>query len=159
MAYIENLKKLIDLVNSDTYEDGMTTGNETRLAKSVSELFMINRALVTAQFNELVAKAKVENGILQPEDVDLNSFQVNYEDQLQKAKYNIQELNNLCEKYHVIPFYENDLFDDRAVMEFVNTFTHAIADARIKSYYKEKEHMDEKDLTKQAEAEDYVERE
>lgn len=159
MAYIENLKKLIDLVNSDTYEDGMTTGNETRLAKSVSELFMINRALVTAQFNELVAKAKVENGILQLEDVDLNSFQINYEDQLQKAKYNIQELNNLCEKYHVTPFYENDLFDDRTIMEFVNTFTHAIADARIKSYYKEKEHMVEKDLTKQAEAEDYAERE
>ena len=44
-------------------------------------------------------------------------------------------------------------------MEFVNTFTHAIADERIRFYYKEKEHVDEKDLTKQVENEDYMERE
>ena len=28
MAYIEKLAKLIDLINADTFEDGMTTGNE-----------------------------------------------------------------------------------------------------------------------------------
>lgn len=28
MAYIEKLAKLIDLINADTFEDGMTTGND-----------------------------------------------------------------------------------------------------------------------------------
>lgn len=159
MAYIEKLAKLMNLINADTFDDKMTTGNEIVLTESISDLLRINKSLVVSQFNELVARTKIENGILRSEDIDLNSFQVNYEDQLQKAKCNIQTLNDLCEKYHVMPFYENDLFDDRAVMEFVNTFTHAIADARIKSYYEKKEHMNEKDLTKQIENEDYMERE
>lgn len=155
MAYIEKLVKLMELINVDTFEDGMTTGNDTVFRKAVSDLFRVNRALVFTEFSAFLVKSK--KGKL--DDTDLTNLQTNYEEQLQMAKCSIQTLNDLCEKYHVLPFYENDLFDDCAVMEFVNTFAHVFADARIKSHYQEKEHMNEKDLTKQVENEDYMERE
>ena len=155
MAYIEKLAKLIDLINADTFEDGMTTGNDMVFIKAISDLFIVNKTLIYNECSAFLVKSK--KGKL--DDTDLTNLQTSYEDQLQIAKCSIQTLNNLCEKYHVVPFYENDLFDDRAVMEFVNTFAHVFADARIKSHYKEKEHINEKDLTKQVENEDYMERE
>lgn len=157
MSYMEKLTKLIEAIHTDTYD--MITENEMTLTRIALELMEINKRLTVSQFQELMTRAKVEHDLLRLEDIDLGFFHDDYEIQLQKAEKNIQDLNKICKQYHIKPFYENDLFDGRAVMEFVNTFTHAFADARIKSYYKEKDHMEEKDLTKQTEHEDYMERE
>lgn len=157
MSYMEKLTKLITAIHTDTYD--MITENEMTLTRIALELMEINKRLTVSQFQELMTRAKVEHDLLRLEDIDLGFFHDDYEIQLQKAEKNIQDLNKICKQYHIKPFYENDLFDSRAVMEFVNTFTHAFADARIKSYYKEKDHMEEKDLTKQVENEDYMERE
>ena len=157
MSYMEKLTKLIAAIHTDTYD--MIIENGMTLTRITSELMEINKRLTVSQFQELMIRTKVDYNLLRSEDVDLGIFQDDYEIQLQKAEKNIQDLNKICKQYHIKPFYENDLFDGRAVMEFVNTFTHAFADARIKSYYKEKEHMEEKDLTKQADHEEYMERE
>lgn len=159
MAYIDKIRKIMDILNDDTFTNEDSIRNSYLFTKSLSDMLEINKKLVVTELTILQLKSRIDHNSLKAEDTNFGIFQDDYEDQLIKAKDCITNLNKVCEAYQIPPFYENDLFDDRAVMEFVNTFAHVFADARIKSYYEEKEHMNEKDLTKQVENEDYMERE
>ena len=159
MAYIDKIRKIMDILNDDTFTNEDSIRNSYLFTKSLSDMLEINKKLVVTELTILHLKSRIDHNSLKAEDTNFGIFQDDYEDQLIKAKDCITNLNKVCEAYQIPPFYENDLFDDRAVMEFVNTFAHVFADARIKSYYEEKEHMNEKDLTKQVENEDYIERE
>lgn len=159
MAYIDKIWKIMDILNDDTFTNEDSIRNSYLFTKSLSDMLEINKKLVVTELTILQLKSRIEHNILKAEDTNFGIFQDDYEDQIIKAKDCITNLNKVCEAYQIPPFYENDLFDDRAVMEFVNTFAHVFADARIKSHYKEKEHVVEKDLTKQVENEDYMERE
>lgn len=159
MAYIDKIWKIMDILNYDTFTNEDSIRNSYLFTKSLSDMLEINKKLVVTELTILQLKSRIEHNILKAEDTNFGIFQDDYEDQIIKAKDCITNLNKVCEAYQIPPFYENDLFDDRAVMEFVNTFAHVFADARIKSHYKEKEHVVEKDLTKQVENEDYMERE
>lgn len=159
MAYIDKIRKIMDILNDDTFTNEDSIRNSYLFTKSLSDMLEINKKLVVTELTILQLKSRIDHNSLKAEDTNFGIFQDDYEDQLIKAKDCITNLNKVCEAYQIPPFYENDLFDDRAVMEFVNTFAHVFADARIKSYYEEKEHMNEKDLTKQVENEDYIERE
>lgn len=158
MAYIDKIRKIMDILNDDTFTNEDSIRNSYLFTKSLSDMLEINKKLVVTELTVLQLKSRIEHNILKAEDTNFGIFQDDYEDQIIKAKDCITNLNKVCEAYQIPPFYENDLFDDRAVMEFVNTFAHVFADARIKSHYKEKEHVAEKDLTKQVENEDYMER-
>lgn len=159
MAYIDKIRKVMDILNDDTFANEDSIRNNYLFTKALSDILEINKKLVVTELTILQLKSRIDHNILKTEDTNFGIFQDDYEDQIIKAKDCITNLNKVCGAYKIPPFYENDLFDDRAVMEFVNTFTHTLADARIKSYYEEKEHMNEKDLTKQVENEDYMERE
>ena len=158
MAYIDKIRKIMDILNNDTFTNEDSIRNSYLFTKSLSDMLEINKKLVVTELTILQLKSRIDHNSLKAEDTNFGIFQDDYEDQLIKAKDCITNLNKVCEAYQIPPFYENDLFDDRAVMEFVNIFAHVFADARIKSYYEEKEHMNEKDLTKQVENEDYMER-
>lgn len=159
MAYIDKIWKIMDILNDDTFTNEDSIRNSYLFTKSLSDMLEINKKLVVTELTILQLKSRIEHNILKAKDTNFGIFQDDYEDQIIKAKDCITNLNKVCEAYQIPPFYENDLFDDRAIMEFVNTFAHVFADARIKSHYKEKEHVAEKDLTKQVENEDYMERE
>lgn len=58
MAYIEKLAKLIDLINADTFEDGMTTGNDMVFIKAVSDLFIVNKTLIYNECSAFLVKSK-----------------------------------------------------------------------------------------------------
>lgn len=154
MAYIDKIRKVMDILNDDTFANEDSIRNNYLFTKALSDILEINKKLVVTELTILQLKSRIDHNILKAEDTNFGIFQDDYEDQIIKAKDCITNLNKVCEAYQIPPFYENDLFDDRAVMEFVNTFAHVFADARIKSYYEEKEHMNEKDLTKQVENEE-----
>lgn len=154
MAYIDKIQKIMDLLNEDTFENGDFTENTYLFDNALSNILGISKSLAAAELTVLQIKSRINHNILKVEDTNLELFQDNYDDQIAKAKDCIIALNKVCEAYQIPPFYENDMYDERAVIEFVNTFTHAIANERIRSYYKEKDKIDDVDLTKRRDAEE-----
>lgn len=159
MAYIDKIQKIMDILNDDTFRNINSTENSYFFTKALTDMIDVSKKLVVAELTILQLKSRINHNSLKAEDTNFGLFQDDYDEQLTKAKDSIIALNKVCEACQISPFYENDMYDERAILEFVNTFTHAIADERIRFYYKEKEHVDEKDLTKQVENEDYMERE
>ena len=147
MAYIDKIQRIMDILNDDTLN---TTENSYLFTKALTDIIDISKNLAVTELTILQLKSRIDHNSLNAEDVDFGLFQDDYDDQIAKAKDCIITLNKVCEDCQIPPFYKHNMYDERAIMEFINTFIHAI----IRSYYKEKEHIDDIDLTKQRDMEE-----